>query len=89
MDAGCQYYSTLDELEGLEDKAGHANPDQQRAALQIVADIFNHNQLTYALMGGMNFFLRGSGRTTEDVDLAVTGDRKLEETLDLLKPCNR
>ncbi len=79
----CQYYPPAD-LYDLEEAAEGAGPDQQQKGLQIVADIFNHHQLSYGVMGGMNFYLRGSARTTQDVDIAVTGSQSLEATLDLL-----
>jgi hypothetical protein len=79
----CQYYPPAD-LDDLEEAAAQATADHQREALQVVADIFNAHQLPYGLMGGMNFYLRGSGRTTEDADLAVTGTQSLQATLDLL-----
>jgi hypothetical protein len=84
----CQYYPPAD-LDDLEEAAAVALPDQQKIALQIVADIFNSHQLSYGLMGGMNFFLRGSGRTTQDVDLAVTRAQSLEATLNLLNGDSR
>lgn len=79
----CGYYPPAD-LDDLEEAATQATPEQQREALQVVADIFNAHQLPYGLMGGMNFYLRGSGRTTDDADLAVTGTQSLQATLDLL-----
>jgi hypothetical protein len=84
----CQYYPPAD-LDELEEAATEATPAQQRDALQIVADIFNHHGLPYGLMGGMNFYFRGSGRATDDVDLAVTGSQSLEATLDLLNDDDR
>ncbi|KAH6848027.1 hypothetical protein B0I37DRAFT_156188 [Chaetomium sp. MPI-CAGE-AT-0009] len=79
----CQYYPPAD-LDELEEVATEATVSQQIEALQRIADIFNHHKLPYGLMGGMNFYLRGSGRTTDDVDLAVTGSQSLQTTLDLL-----
>ncbi|KAK3940927.1 hypothetical protein QBC46DRAFT_353750 [Diplogelasinospora grovesii] len=73
-----------DALYDLEVAAEKARPDQQKAALNIVADIFNAAGLAYGLMGGMNFYLRGSGRTTQDVDVAVTRQFQLGQILDLL-----
>jgi hypothetical protein len=84
----CQYYPPAD-LDDLEEEAESATPEQQKIGLQIVGDIFNRNQLVYALMGGMNFYLRGSGRTTQDVDLAVSKLQSLESTLDLLNEDDR
>ncbi len=84
----CQYYPPAD-LDDLEEAATEANPGNQKEALQIMADIFNAHQLPYGVMGGMNFYLRGSGRTTDDVDLAVTGTQSLQATLDLLNDDDR
>ncbi|KAK3906124.1 hypothetical protein C8A05DRAFT_29989 [Staphylotrichum tortipilum] len=91
----CHYYPPAD-LDDLEEEAESATPQQQRAALQIIGDIFNGTGLAYALMGGMNFFLRGSGRATQDVDLAVSGTVQLAAILDMLnnderitRPANR
>lgn len=84
----CQYYPPAD-LDNLEEAATEATSNQQKEALQIVADIFNTHQLPYGLMGGMNFYLRGSGRTTDDADLAVTGAQSLQATLDLLNADER
>ncbi len=79
----CHFYPPAD-LDDLEEEAETATPEQQRRGLQVVADIFNAAGLPYALMGGMNFYLRGSGRTTQDVDLAVSGAVQLEAILNLL-----
>jgi len=84
----CQYYPPAD-LDDLEEAATEATPAHQKEALQIMADIFNAHQLPYGVMGGMNFYLRGSGRTTDDVDLAVTGTQSLQATLDLLNEDER
>jgi hypothetical protein len=84
----CQYYPPAD-LDELEEQAEPAEPDEQKDGLQIVADIFHRSDLTYALMGGMNFYLRGSGRRTQDVDLVVTKSQSLEATLDLLNEDER
>lgn len=79
----CQYYPPAD-LDDLEEASESAQPDQQIKGLLVVADIFNRHNLSYGLMGGMNFYLRGSGRTSQDVDIAVTGSQSLEKTLYLL-----
>ncbi|KAK4152575.1 hypothetical protein C8A00DRAFT_16135 [Chaetomidium leptoderma] len=84
----CHYYPPAD-LDELEEIATEATPDQQREALQMIADVFHHHQLPYGLMGGMNFYFRGSSRTTDDVDLAVTGSQSLQATLDLLNDAER
>jgi hypothetical protein len=82
-DMSCQYYPPAD-LDELEEVATEATVGQQIEALQIIAAIFSRHQLPYGVMGGMNFYFRGSGRTTDDVDLAVTGSQSLQTTLDLL-----
>ncbi|KAK4139941.1 uncharacterized protein C8A04DRAFT_32579 [Dichotomopilus funicola] len=80
----CHYYPPAD-LDELEEEATQADVSSQVAALQIVAGIFNRAGLPYGVMGGMNFYFRGTGRTTDDVDLAVTGEQSLEKTLELLE----
>ncbi|KAL2131437.1 hypothetical protein VTI74DRAFT_5106 [Chaetomium olivicolor] len=79
----CQYYPPAD-LDELEEAATLATSEQQKEGLQVIGDIFNANKLPYGVMGGTNFYLRGSGRTTDDVDVAVTGTQSLEATLNLL-----
>ncbi|KAK3293764.1 uncharacterized protein B0H64DRAFT_364605 [Chaetomium fimeti] len=80
----CRHYNTHGELTELEEQAESASGRHQTTALGIIASIFNNAGLAYALMGGMNFYLRGSGRTTQDVDLAVNRRPSLGHILDLL-----
>ncbi|KAK4100772.1 hypothetical protein N658DRAFT_496859 [Parathielavia hyrcaniae] len=85
----CMYYPPAD-LDDLEEEAESARPGHQKIPLEAVADIFNSNQVVYGLMGGMNFYLRGSGRATQDVDIAVSnGAPSLEVALTLLNPDDR
>lgn len=79
----CQVYSVND-LDDYEEEAEGADAQHQTAALKIIAAILNNARVTYGLMGGMNFYLRGSGRTTQDVDLAVSRSTSLSAVLDLL-----
>ncbi|KAH6622548.1 hypothetical protein F5144DRAFT_594885 [Chaetomium tenue] len=79
----CQVYSVVD-LDEFEEEAESADAQHQTAALKIIASILNNAGVTYGLMGGMNFYLRGSGRTTQDVDLAVGRSNSLSAVLDLL-----
>jgi hypothetical protein len=79
----CQVYSVND-LDDYEEEAETADAQHQTAALKIIATILNNARVTYGLMGGMNFYLRGSGRTTQDVDLAVSRSTSLSSVLDLL-----
>jgi hypothetical protein len=79
----CQYYPPAD-LDELEEAATAATVSQQTEALQIVADIFDHHGLPYGVMGGTNFYFRGSGRTTDFLYLLVTGSQTLHATLALL-----
>ncbi|KAJ4289258.1 hypothetical protein N0V88_007008 [Collariella sp. IMI 366227] len=72
------------DLDELEEAATAVSPEQQKEGLQVVADIFSTHDLPYGVVGGANFYLRGSGRTTDDVDVAVTGNKSLEAALDLL-----
>ncbi|PNH26968.1 hypothetical protein VD0002_g6671 [Verticillium dahliae] len=62
---------TEDDLEHLEESAEMARPGHQAQALALVAGVLERNAIAYGVMGGMNFYLRGSGRTTGDVDIAV------------------
>ncbi len=69
--------------------AAHAQIRHLEAALQIIANIFERRGLVYAVMGGMNFYLRGSPRTTRDVDLTVDGRWQLDNVLYLLNNDSR
>jgi predicted nucleotidyltransferase len=74
---------TLDEQDDLEDAAEAPRPDAQSKALQLIAQILEQHSIAYAVMGGMNVFLRGSLRTTTDVDIAVDNPPKMEVLLDI------
>ncbi|KAH6621682.1 hypothetical protein B0J18DRAFT_433149 [Chaetomium sp. MPI-SDFR-AT-0129] len=86
--SGCKYYPPED-LDELEELAEAATGPQQEAALQIIAAHFHDAHLAYGVMGGLNFCVRGSGRATQDVDVAVSKNRSLEATLGLLSGDNR
>ncbi|KAK3324876.1 hypothetical protein B0H66DRAFT_106284 [Apodospora peruviana] len=77
-------YTTIEELDDLEEDALDCTISQRLEALQIVAAVFDLNGLDYGLIGGTNFFLRGSDRTTTDVDIAVTGRTSMAEVLEML-----
>jgi hypothetical protein len=86
----CHYWYSRADLLELEQEAESVRPREQETALQILGEIFyNNNQLAHALMGGMNFYWRGSGRTTHDVDVAVTAGQSLEATLNVLNEDDR
>ncbi|KAH8663797.1 hypothetical protein BGZ61DRAFT_539102 [Ilyonectria robusta] len=72
-----------DDLDDLEFAAEGASPDQQSIASSRVVRIFEENTITYGVMGGMNFYLRGSGRTTGDVDIAVHNRPRMDALLDI------
>ncbi|KAK7422971.1 hypothetical protein QQX98_001261 [Neonectria punicea] len=85
-----------EDLDDLEISAENANPDEQSVALGRVVRIFEENAITYGVMGGMNFYLRGSGRTTGDVDIAVDNRPRMDALLDVFnnqegvyRPANR
>lgn len=85
---GCKYYPPED-LDDLEELAESATGPHLEAALQIIAAHFRDAHLAYGVMGGFNFYVRGSGRATQDVDVAVSKNRSLEATLGLLSDDNR
>ncbi|KAK3936459.1 hypothetical protein QBC46DRAFT_296196 [Diplogelasinospora grovesii] len=75
---------TVGELDDLEEAAESATPNQLAAALALISRIFEQNAITYAVLGGMNFYVRGSGRTTTDVDIAVDNRPRMDALLDIL-----
>lgn len=77
-------YQTLDELDDLEESSLDCTTTHRLEALCIVARVFNANNLEYGLIGGTNFYLRGSDRTTTDVDIAISGKWSLAQVLDML-----
>lgn len=57
-------------------------------ALDFVAALLQAKGLTYAVLGGFAFTLRGSRRETHDVDIAVACDmRTLREALEGEQRC--
>lgn len=72
-----------EDLEDLEIAAEEANPDEQAVALSHVVRVFEENRIIYGVMGGMNFYLRGSGRATGDVDIAVDNRPRMDALLDV------
>lgn len=48
-------------------------------AARFMISLFQRHNITFALLGGWAVFLRGGGRSTEDVDFTVA------TTMDLLK----
>lgn len=73
----------IKEMDRLEENARRASPAQQQTALRFVAGLLEENRITYSVMGGMNFFLRGSERATDDVDLAIDSPPLLGNVLEL------
>jgi hypothetical protein len=80
---------SIDDLDDLELAAEAANPEQQLAALEFVATMFEENSIVYGIMGGFNFYLRGSGRTTDDVDIAVDNPPRMDAVLDIFNDQQR
>lgn len=87
MPPACQYYFPED-LQSLESEAVHASYGHQTAALQIIADALKLRGVSYAVIGGMNFCVRGSGGNTQVIELALDGrgyvEKDLEGVLDFL-----
>lgn len=61
----------IDNLDDLEEKAADANSRNFAAALDYISRLLNRNSVSWALMGGYSLSLRGSGRQTFDIDVAV------------------
>lgn len=76
---------TDDDHDEMVEIASDARPDCQKEALAIIVDILERNQIAYGIMGGMNFFLRGSDRMTHDVDIAVDNPPRLDALLSLFE----
>ena len=74
---------TIEDLDDLEVAAEAASSLQQSTALALVVSIFERNSITYGVIGGMNFYLRGSKRTTLDVDIAVDNRPRMDDLLDI------
>lgn len=77
---------TLDDLDDLEEAAAHAKPVEQSRALREVTEVLEQEFISYAVIGGMNFYLRGSGRTTSDVNIAVNDSPRMDAILGLFDP---
>jgi hypothetical protein len=73
---------TIDELDDLEMESAGSNVDQQSIALASVASLLERNAIRYGVMGGMNCYLRGSGRETGDVDIAIDFPPRMDVVLD-------
>lgn len=74
---------TVDDLDDLEDAAENATEAHLSTALTVVAGLFEANSVVYGVMGGMNFNVRGSGRTTHDVDIAVDNRPRMDALLSI------
>ncbi|KAI9903519.1 hypothetical protein N3K66_000048 [Trichothecium roseum] len=77
---------TLDDLDDLEEAAAHAKPVEQSRALREVTKVLEQEFISYAVIGGMDFYLRGSGRTTSDVHIAVNDSPRMDALLGLFDP---
>ena len=77
-----EVYSVDQDLDGLEEQALQAGHDHLTAAAQWIEELMNQKQLTFAFMGGYSLILRGSSRTTTDIDVAVS--LKMREVKSLL-----
>lgn len=72
---------TLEGLDDLEMSAETATPEDQKVALAFVVGILEDIPIGYGVMGGMNFHLRGSGRTTTDIDVAIDNSPRMRDLL--------
>lgn len=80
---------TNDDLDDLEMAAETATPNQQLEALAFMVRTFESNGIAYAVMGGMDFYLRGSGRLTTDVDIAVDNPPPMADILGVFRGFTR
>ena len=69
--AGVNNTYHINDLDDLEEKAVDANSRNFAAARDYVSRLLNRNSVRWALMGGYSLSLRGSGRRTFDIDVAV------------------
>ncbi|KAJ4387218.1 hypothetical protein N0V93_007807 [Gnomoniopsis smithogilvyi] len=76
-------FYTLSEQDDLEEQSGVTPTTFQTSALILVSSLLEQHRITYGLIGGMNFCLRGSGRTTSDIDIAVDNRPRMETLLDI------
>jgi hypothetical protein len=58
----------------LKDAARQANSDELLLAADYMSQLFQANNVSYALMGGLSVRLRGGPRETQDVDIAIGCD---------------
>lgn len=80
---------TLDQLDDLEMATEDSSPADQRAALAYVAGLLEQHSITYGVTGGINFYLRGSGRTTEDIDIVVDNAPRMDAILDIFNTSSK
>ena len=80
---------TVEDLEDLEEASESATPIEQSTALALVANVLEGSSIAYGVIGGMNFYLRGSGRTTGDVDIAVDRRPRMDALLNLFNSQQR
>ncbi|EEY23381.1 predicted protein [Verticillium alfalfae VaMs.102] len=74
---------TQDDVTRLEMRTKHSGPDQMMQALAVVVGILERKKISYGVMGTMNLFLCGSGRSMGRVDIAVDSPPRIEDLLRL------
>ncbi|KAG8158094.1 hypothetical protein KVR01_011855 [Diaporthe batatas] len=74
---------TMDQLDDLEEQSESTPPHYQTLALALVSGLLEANAISYGVMGGMNFYLRGSGRATGDIDIAVDNQPRMDNLLNI------
>ena len=62
---------TADELDDLEELASDPSDANLRRASNYMVHLLAESRVGHGLMGGYSLYLRGSGRRTIDVDIAV------------------
>lgn len=80
---------TLDQLDDLELAAEGSSPETQEAALVLISGLFEQRSIIYGVIGGMNFYIRGSGRTTDDIDIAVDSTPRMDTLLNIFDTSNK
>lgn len=80
---------TLDQLDDLELAAEGSSPETQKEALVLISGLFEEHSIIYGVIGGMNFYIRGSGRTTDDIDMAVDSTPRMDTLLNIFDNSNK
>lgn len=79
---------TLDQLDDLELAAEDPSLRSLDQALALISGLFEQHGITYGIIGGMNFYVRGSGRTTEDIDIVVDNIPRMDSLLNIFNGSN-